>query len=296
MYNIPTFMKIPTKKLKNGLEMPVFGLGTWQMGGRETRNPNNDDKKDITAIKKAIELGITHIDTAESYAEGHTETLVGQAIKGIDRKKLFITSKVSPRHLDYHSIFFSFKGSIKRLGIDYLDLYLIHSPNPEIPIEETLKAMDKLVAEGLVKNIGVSNFKPERLKDAQTHTENKLVVNQVYYNLIRREPETQGLLEYCQQNDVLLEAYRPLEKGVILNPPAPMLERLAKKYDKTPAQIAINWLISQENVVTLSKTSTIKHLKENLGAIGWQMEKEDVETLRKDFPNKQEKSDYLPLL
>lgn len=276
--------------------MPVFGLGTWQMGGRETRNPNNDDKKDITAIKKAIELGITHIDTAESYAEGHAEILIGQAIKGLGRSKLFIVSKISPRHLGFNDVFTSCKASLARLQIDYLDLYLIHSPNPEIPIKETLRAIDKLVTEGLVRNIGVSNFKPERLKDAQMYTKNKLVVNQVYYNLIRREPEAQGLLEYCQKNDVLLEAYRPLEKGLLLNQKASILKKMTKKYGKTPAQIAINWLISQENVVTLSKTSTIEHLEENLGAIGWQMEKEDIEKLREDFPNKQGKSDYLPLL
>ncbi len=266
------------------------------MGGRETRNFDNDDKKDIIAIQRAMELGITHIDTAESYADGHTETLVGQAIKDVDRSKLFIVSKISPTHLGYKNVFISFKASLRRLQIDYLDMYLIHSPNPEIPIKETLKAMDELVADGLVKYIGVSNFKPQRLNDAQKHTKNKLVVNQVYYNLKRREPESKGLLEYCQQNDILLEAYRPLEKGLLLNQPALVLEKIAKKYSKTPAQVAINWLISQDNVVTLSKTSTIEHLRENLGAIGWKMDKEDVEKLRKDFPEKQEKSDYLPLL
>lgn len=289
-------MKIPCKKLKNGFEMPVFGLGTWQMDGRETRNHENDDIKDITAIQKAIELGITHIDTAESYAEGYTETLIGQAIKGVDRSKLFMVSKISQKHFRFNDVFTSCRASLDRLQIDYLDLYLIHLPNPEIPIEETLRAMDKLVADGLVKNIGVSNFKPGRLKEAQKQTGNKLVINQVYYNLIRREPENQGLLEYCQQNDVLLEAYRPLEKGLLLDKPASILEKMARKYGKTPAQVAINWLISQENVITLSKSSTLDHLKENLGAIGWQMNTKDIEKLRKDFPNKLGKSDYLPLI
>jgi diketogulonate reductase-like aldo/keto reductase len=288
-------MKIPTKKLENGFEMPVFGLGTWQMGGREIRNPQNDDKKDITAIQEAIKLGITHIDTAEGYADGHAEILIGKAINGYDRSKLFIVSKVRPEHLRHDDVLRSCEASLKRLKTDYLDLYLIHSPSLEIPIEETLSAMDKLVEQGLVKNIGVSNFKTKRFKKAQEYTANKLVVNQVYYNLVIREPEREGLLEYCQHNDVLLEAYRPVEKGALLVQHTTILDKLARKYSKTPAQIAINWLISQKNVITLSKTSTIEHLKENLGAIGWQMDNKDIENLRKDFPNQQEKSEVLPL-
>ena len=288
-------MKIPTKKLRNGFEMPVFGLGTWQMGGRETRNPQNDDKKDIAAIQEAVALGITHIDTAESYAEGYAETLIGQALKGYDRSKLFLVSKIHRDHLGHDDVFRSYEASLKRLQTTYLDLYLIHAPNDTIPIKETLRAMDKLVQDGLVKNIGVSNFRTVRLKEAQAYTRNKLVVNQVYYNLVIREPEREGLLNYCQHNDVLLEAYRPLEKGMLLVQPTAILQKLAKKYQKTPAQIAINWLISQKNVITISKTSTVKHLKENLNAISWQMEDEDIEYLRKNFPNQKEKSEALPL-
>lgn len=275
--------------------MPVFGLGTWQMGGRELRDLQNDDERDIIAIQEAIKLGITHIDTAEGYAEGYAEILIGEAIDGYDRTKIFIVSKVSSDHLKHNDVIRSCETSLKRLKTEYLDLYLIHSPNPEIPIKETLSAMDKLVEQGLVKNIGVSNFKTKRLKEAQEYTANKLVVNQVYYNLVLREPENEGLLEYCQQNDVLLEAYRPLEKGVLFTQHVPILDKLARKYDKTPAQIAINWLISQKNVITISKTSTIEHLKENLGAIGWQMESKDIVELRKNFPNQQTKSDILPL-
>jgi diketogulonate reductase-like aldo/keto reductase len=288
-------MDIPTKKLKNGFEMPVFGLGTWQMGGKETRDPQNDDKKDITAIQKAVSLGVKHIDTAESYANGYTETLIGQALKGYDRSKLFIVSKIHRDHLGYDDVLRSCESSLKRLQTTYLDLYLIHAPNDTIPIMETLRAMDTLIQNGLVKNIGVSNFRTDRLKEAQTYTRNKLVINQVYYNLVIREPEGEGLLDYCQQNDVLLQAYRPLEKGMLLAQSSAILRELAKKYEKTPAQIAINWLISQKNVTTISKTSTVEHLKENLGVIGWKIENRDIEYLRKNFPNQKEKSEALHL-
>jgi diketogulonate reductase-like aldo/keto reductase len=288
-------MNIPTKKLKNGFEMPVFGLGTWQMGGRETRDPQNDDKKDITAIQKAISLGIKLIDTAESYANGYAETLIGKAMKGYDRSKLFIVSKIHRDHLGYDDVLQSCESSLKRLQTPYLDLYLIHAPNDTIPIAETLRGMDTLIQNGIVKNIGVSNFRTNRLKKAQTLTQNKLVINQVYYNLVIREPEGEGLLDYCQQNDVLLQAYRPLEKGMLLAQSSAILNDLAKKYEKTPAQIAINWLISQINVITISKTSTIDHLEENLGSIGWNIDDKDIEYLRKNFPNQKEKSEMLPL-
>lgn len=158
-----------------------------------------------------------------------------------------------------------------------------------------MKALDKLLADGLIKNIGVSNFSVERLKEAQSFTRNKIVANQLHYNLLVREAERKGLVEYCQANDVMLIAWRPVQKGILTGGGTEVLDRMAKKYGKTPAQISINWLIYQENVVTLSKTRDLKHLKENLGALGWQMEKEDIEILRKEFPNKLSVSDAVPL-
>ena len=289
-------MNIPTKKLKSGFKMPVFGFGTWKVGGDVNYDPNNDDEADIKAIKAAIDMGITHIDTAEKYAEGHAEKLVAQAIKDYDRSKLFIVSKASPEHLKYDDLTKACKQSLERLQTDYLDLYLIHSPNPKIPIKETMKAMDFLLKEGLIKNIGVSNFSAERLGKAQSHTKNKIVTNQVHYNLIFREPERKGLLDYCQKNDIMFIAWRPLQYGILAEKGVKIVDEMCKKYNKTPAQIAINWLISQPNVVTLSKMRKIEHIKENLGAIGWQMDKEDIEKLRSDFPNQEDVSNSIPLI
>src|SRR3989344_8387321 len=124
-------MIIPTKKLNNGFEMPVFGFGTWMMGGAFTQDPNNDDQADIQAIKTAIKFGITHIDTAEKYAGGHAEELVGEAIRNFARKKLFIVSKVSQTNLKYDDLIKSCQATLQRLNTSYLDLYLIHAPNPE---------------------------------------------------------------------------------------------------------------------------------------------------------------------
>jgi len=286
-------MKIPIKKLKGGFELPVYGLGLWQMGGRWEADTSKDDA-DIKAIWNAIELGITHIDTAEKYGNGHAEELLGQALKGIDRSKLIIATKVAGPNQRYDDLLRSFEASLKRIGTDYIDLYLLHRfPDPGISISETMKAMDNLVRQKVVKNIGVCNFTPNRLIETQKHTENKIVCNQVHYNLQYREVEAKGVLDFCQKNDVLLSAWRPLQKGLL--PKSSLLEEIAEKYNKTPAQIAINWLISQDNVITLSKTSNLDHLKDNLGAIGWSMAKEDIEKIRKEFPGQQVISDALPL-
>lgn len=295
LYCMHSLMKIPVKKLKNGFEMPVFGLGTWGMGGKHERNPGNDDAADIAAIERAIESGITHIDAAEAYAAGHTETLVGKAIKDRDRSKLFLASKVQAENLAYEAIIESCKKSLERLGTNYLDLYLLHRFNPNIPLKESIKALDDLVAEGFVKNIGVSNFTKEHLEEAQSYTKNKIVCNQVHYNLKFREPEATGLLEYCQKSDVFLVAWRPLGKGSLVEHLPPVLKEICGKYGKTPAQIVINWLISQDHVLTLSKMRDSLHLKENLGALDWRMDNDDIERFRKEYPDQQTISDTVPL-
>lgn len=287
-------MQIPNKKLKNGFEMPVFGLGTWYIGGAKSHNMDNDDESDIKAIQNAINNGITHIDTAEVYAGGYAETLIGKSIKNYNRSALFITSKVS-YDMSYNGILNACKKSLERLETNYLDLYLLHNYNPDFPLSEQAKALDFLVKEGLVKNIGVCNFGKENLAEIQSYTKNKIVCNQVHYNLIFREPESKGLLQYCQQNDILLSAWRPTQKGMLSSNVNDFVMKLCDKYNKTPIQIAINWLISQDNVITLSKTSKEEHLKENLGAIGWCMEKNDIELLREEYPDQKEISDAVPL-
>ncbi|MSU56472.1 MAG: aldo/keto reductase [Candidatus Taylorbacteria bacterium] len=287
-------MNIPTKKLKNGFELPELGLGTLQMGGREEANSQNDEK-DIVGIRAAIEMGITHIDTAESYGNGHAEELVGEAIQGMNRKKLFITSKVSGWNQEHEKVLQSCKTSLKHLRTDYLDLYLLHEFPPDYPLEHAVQALERLVDDGLVKHIGVSNFGVAHLKEAQSYTKHHIVCNQVHYNLQVREVEQKGFLEYCQKNDILLVAYRPVQKGKLLENVPKIMEEMCVKYQKTPAQIAINWLMAQQNVVTLMKTSDPAHLKENLGAVGWYLTEGDVELLRKEYPDQVAISDVCPL-
>ena len=287
-------MDIPVKTLKNGFQMPVLGLGTWQMGGRHERDPNNNDEADIRAIRAAIDLGLTEIDTAEQYANGYSEELLGRAIKDIARSKLFLMSKVMAIHMKYDDLIEACRKSLDRVGTSYFDMYLLHRVPPG-SMEEAVKALDDLMSEGLIKRIGVANFGIDSLRRVQGFTKHSISYDQVHYNLEFREPERAGLLDYCQSNDILLAAWRPVQKGALLTNPPAILTELCIKYQKTPAQIAINWVLCQKNVVTLVKSSNVEHLKENLGALGWQMDPEDVELVRREYPNQKSVSDAVPL-
>ena len=274
-------------KLIGGFELPTVGLGTWTIGGEREPDYSND-KEFIEAIKFALEIGYTHIDTAEMYAGGHCEELVGRAVKNSDRGKLTIATKVTKGNLRYEDVLKAAQNSLERLDMDYIDLYYIHSPSPEIPLEETMKAMNKLVEDGLVKHIGVSNFSADLFIKAQELSGNKIVANQIEYNLLTRERGENGYenknmesrtVPYCQENDVLVIAERPIERGGLLEPNE-VMDRLTEKYSKTRAQIAINWLVSQKNVVTIPKSQDKEHLKDNLEAGSWTMDSEDIEELR----------------
>lgn len=268
------------KSLTKSQKIPVLGLGTWHMGGDMMPDYSEDDKY-VQAIKYAISKGITHIDTAEIYSGGHAEELIGMATKKVDRKKLFITSKVWPTHLGFEGIIKACQRSLERLQTDYLDLYLIHWPNPLASMKNAMAAFDQLVKERKVKHFGVSNFSVKQLQNAQKYTKNKIVTNQVHYSLLHREPE-KGLLEYCQKENIILTAYTPIEKGQV-NQGYKALQKIAKKYHKTQIQTALRWLIEKPNVIVIPKASSKDHIDEILGSLAWKMKKEDQEYLSQEL-------------
>lgn len=247
--------------LFDGKQIPVIGLGTWTIGGEMSVDYSMDDKY-VQLIQESIKMGYSHIDTAEMYGGGHTEELVGKAIKSFNRDDLFITSKVWSTNLRYGSVLKSLETSLEKLELDYVDLYLIHWPNPVVPLKETFKAFNEMVEKGHTKYIGVSNFSLQQLKHAQELAHTPIATNQVDYNLHVREPEKNGLLQYCQQNNILLTAYEPFGKGSVLRNPA--LLSIAKNYSLSPAQLALLWLIQKPKVITIPMSSNITHLKENL--------------------------------
>lgn len=287
---------VETKKLQNGFEMPVLGLGCWPLGGYRSADPRRDTH-DLATLKHALSSDITHFDTAELYARGHSEELLGQAIAGYDRSKLFLASKASRESLiSKEALKNACKNSLKRVGTDYFDLYYVHWHIPDYSLEDQMKAMEELYEEGLIKNIAVSNFKVETFKRAQEFCKYPIVANQVHYNLILRGPEADGLVEFCQENDVMLVAYRPVELGKLANTGNPVMLSLSEKYPgKKHAQIAINWLISQPNVVTIFGCLDKRFIDENLGALGWMMDSEDIEYARENYGPQIEVSDSVPL-
>jgi diketogulonate reductase-like aldo/keto reductase len=274
--------RVEYRELVEGVRLPLLGLGTWGVGGRNVADHSRDEAE-VAAIREGIELGMTHIDTAEYYGAGHAEELVGEAIEPYDRGELFVTTKVWRNHLRSDDLISSMEASLGRLGLDYVDLYLIHWPNPDVPLEETMRALERCAEEGYTRFIGVSNFPLPLLAEAQAHLrERRLVVDQVEYSLVDQRPKT-GLLTYCQRNDLTLVAYRPLGLGQLAKPGSPVLDEMAEKYGKTPAQVSLNWLVGQENVVTIPKASNPSHMRENLGALGWRMRGDDSLRLAGSF-------------
>jgi len=257
--------------------IPVLGLGTWRMGGGMEADRSQDEKY-TRAIRAAIEMGYTHIDTAEMYGGGHTEEVIGRVIKDIDREQLFITTKVWSSNLRYRSVLKAMESSLRHLGTDYVDLYLIHWPNPSIPLEDTFKALNELVASGKTRRVGVSHFDLKDLQRAQSLSATPIATNQVRYSLLSREPARNGVLKYCQDNNIILTAYSPLKEGVLS---IRKLKELAQKYKASPAQIALSWLLSKPKVISIPMSTNIDHLKSNLDAVELELSADDIETLNR---------------
>lgn len=266
-------MKIPTKKLKNGFEMPVLGLGTWRIAGTAEAADYSKDEDALEAINRALDAGMTHIDTAEIYGAGHAEELVAQAMAGRKREDFLIASKLWSDHARRDEVMRAAERSLERLRTDYLDLYMLHWPTDEVPIEETMGALNELADQGLIRNIGLSNFSPERLATAQAASQRPIVADQVKYNLFSREPAATGLLEYAVKHDFLISAWSPLA-GIDDAPP--LLSEIAKKYNASPARVALAWLIGQPNVVTIFRASSRTHLDDNLAALELKLSSEDM--------------------
>ncbi|AEC51470.1 Oxidoreductase, aldo/keto reductase family [Pyrococcus sp. NA2] len=260
-------------------KVTAIGMGTWGIGGYETPDYSRD-KESIDALRYGLKLGINLIDTAEFYGAGHSEELVGKAIEGFNREDIFIISKVWPTHFGFESAKKAARASIKRLGT-YIDLYLLHWPGDSWrKIEETLHALEDLVDEGLIRYIGVSNFDLELLKRSQeAMRRHEIVANEVKYSVRDRWVESSGLLDYMRREKMALIAYTPLEKGTLARNEC--LGEIGKKYGKTAAQVALNYLIWEENVIAIPKAGKIEHIEENFGAMGWRLSKEDRERAKR---------------
>jgi len=262
----------------HNLTLPKIGFGTWKIGGGSSADSTTDSVS-LAALQSALDIGYTHFDTAEMYAGGHAEELLGKAVRSsqVRREALFITSKVSPEHLNYEAVLKSCENSLSRLRMGYLDLYLIHWPRLGMKLEEAFRALNKLVRDGKVKHLGVSNFNLKLLKQSQSFSETPIITNQVPYRLPDRSYVENGVLEYCQQNDILVTAYTPVKfRSVRVNK---TLGGIAKVHSATPFQIALAWLVMQPRVITIPMSFNPAHIKENFDAAEIQLSADEMHQL-----------------
>lgn len=257
---------IVTELAKTGVFIPGVGIGTWNYQA----GPG--------PLRKGLEAGAVFIDTAESYG---TETVVGEAVRGM-RDRVFIATKVSPQNFQRADLRRSVDTSLRKMGIDVIDLLQLHEPNPSIPIVETMGVLTDLVDAGKIRFVGVSNFSMEQLKEAQkTLIKYPIVSNQVRYNLIDRTIE-KDLLPYCRANRVTVIAYCPLARG--LNrirdcDPTGVIGELAQMTGKSAAQIVINWCVCKDGVVAIPKGNSTEHILDNCGASGWRLSSDQLALL-----------------
>jgi len=253
-----------------GTSVPALGLGTWQLTGQTCRE----------TVETALEMGYRHVDTAQAYGN-ERQVGLGMDAAAVDREEVFLTTKLDGSNRDERSVRRSTRESLNKLGTDYLDLLLIHWPNTPwmAPLSETLGAMNDLVEEGLVRHIGVSNFSPSLLDKARDISSTPIFTDQVQYHPYW---DQRKLLDYCRIHDVLLTAYSPLARGGVLDDPA--LVQIGNRYGKSPAQVALRWLVQQEGVAAIPKASSREHLEANLAVFDFELT--DAEMARIRDPSK----------
>lgn len=263
------------------IDVAVIGQGTWDI-------PETGARRDeaISALRRGIELGLTHIDTAEMYGSGAAEEIVGKAIAGTARESLFITSKVLPSNASYKGTLSACERSLRRIGTDYLDLYLLHWPSSH-PLEDTMRALETLVEHGKARFIGVSNFDVAGVREAQSYLRSvPLASDQVLYHLRERGSESQ-LLPYCREQQIALVGYTPFGRGRFPRKeagPGGVLGRIASAHGKTVRQVILNFLTREPNAFAIPKASRTEHVEENAGAAGWRLNAEEVAAIDAAFP------------
>ncbi len=246
-----------------GAKVPKLGIGTWRMEGRECRD----------AVSTALDLGYRHVDTAQLYGN---EAEVGRAIRDsdVDRDDIFLTTKINPVQTGYRKMSRSVERSLGALDTDHVDLLLIHWPNPLADLEDVMDVLNDVRDDGLTDHIGVSNFGVDRLRKARELSDAPVLTDQLQFHPYHPQRDA---LRYCQQNDVMLTAYSPLGHGGVVRDET--LRGIAAKYDKTPAQVALRWATQHRNVVTIPKSTSRDHLRENIDIFDFSLTRDEVDRI-----------------
>ena len=257
-----------------GVDVPVIGQGTWEIG-----------REAVKTLREGLDLGLTHIDTAEMYGNGRAEELVGEAIAG-RRDEVFLVSKVLPSNASYEGTLRACEGTLRRLQTDHLDVYLLHWES-SYPIGDTMRAMERLIDERQIRFAGVSNLDVAATKAAQAALRHhKLACNQVLYHLHERGIERK-LIPYCAEQGIAVVAYTPFGRTdwVRLKTPAgKVLAEIARKNGRTVRQVVLNFLTRWPHVFAIPKADKVEHMRENAGGADWRLSAEDVAAIDRAFP------------
>ena len=258
-----------------GREVPTLGLGTWRMGESSRLR-----SQEIAALQRGIDLGMTLIDTAEMYGEGATEELIGEAIQG-RRDRVFLVTEVYPHNASRRGTVAACERSLKRLGVDRIDLYLLHWRG-SVPLAETLEVFADLKRAGKIAAFGVSNFDTKDMDEAWTAPNGReIATDQILYNLTRRSAE-HDLLPWLRVNGIPVMAYSPVEQGRLVK--QSKLAAIAQKRGATPAQVALAWLLAQPDAIAIPKAGNPKHVEENRGAANLELSADEMAALDGAFP------------
>lgn len=242
--------------------------------------------QEVEALRTGLELGMTLIDTAEMYSSGESERVVAEAIREC-RDRVYLVTKVWPTNATYAGVLRACEGSLQRLGTDWIDLYLLHWPSQNNPVAETMRGMARLLKDGKIRAIGVSNFSPHLLEEAAAALDGPVLqCNQVVYHLENRVIE-KAVLPYCIRHGLGVMAYSPLGVGKLPDPQSRggrLLVELAAKYGKSVPQVILNWIAGHENVIAIPKAARAEHVKENAAAVEWELSEADQAAIAAAFP------------
>ncbi len=291
--------------LRESLAVSRITFGCWELGGGQWEKQS--DEVNLQVIAKALDLGINSFDTAEGYGNGHSETVLGQALAGQDRRSVVIASKVSPNHLHPVELRRALEQSLTRLGTDYLDIYYVHWPNREIPLHQTMGALGRLQEEGLVRTIGLSNFSLVEMQEAMRHV--PIGAIQPEYSLLCRSIE-RDIVPYCLAHHIAILSYSSIAKGILTgayhhgqealkstdfrsqrrlflpehieaeSPLVTAILHIAQQREVSMAQVAIAWLLARPGMTSaIIGTQNTAHLEDNVQAVQWQLSPDEVQTL-----------------
>jgi myo-inositol catabolism protein IolS len=302
----------------SGIKVSKVGVGLWQASDAW----NGDDEQVIEGIRRARDLGVNLVDTAEHYGNGHSESVLGKALKELGRDNFVVATKVYGAHLRYDELQKAAAASLRRLGVSEIDLYQVHWPDPweQIPLRETMKALEKLYLEGKIRAIGVSNFAVRDLEEARSYlSRTDIVSNQVRYNLLQRNVEEE-VIPYSRKNNISILAWSPLAQGALtgkynaekipkgdirdtnvlfapknlaeIGKLTDVLATIAKEHGRSVAQVALNWLASIPDVIPIPGAKNPAQASENVSSIDFELTRQDLNLIER--ASRKMKIDYLP--